>query len=320
MTDKPTISFEFFPPQSVEGLQKLMTARAALSLLSGAGPISQPSKHSIPESGDRLGPWRLGEATFDDANWNVRAATHWQTGLAVRVTQMKPTHIRAQTPERVLESVVQVSRMDHPGILAVLDWGRLENGLIWVVTSSKGQNLLNWLAAQGPLSEPMALKFMLTLCDALAVVHQAGYVYQMVLPGSVWLSSDGRDVTLGWPYFLVAEGTPSVDRRGEGIRAWVHPYFVPEAADKKAPISASADIYGLGEILFFLLTGRSAFQGEQMPVLLKKMEPPNLKALVPEITAPTSDLISSCLAFKPSDRPSLQAVRKTLERILSRFR
>jgi hypothetical protein len=81
------------------------------------------------------------------------------------------------------------------------------------------------------------------------------------------------------------------------------------------------DVYGLGEALFFMLSGQRCFEGGDTPaVLFRKLDgPERLPERLPLVTQPTRELIAALLAAQPDQRPPLAQVAQTLRRIRGRL-
>jgi serine/threonine-protein kinase len=220
----------------------------------------------------------------------------------------------------VVEGARRAAEWDHPGFLAVLDWGRIED-TVYVVTAPQGMNLRAMIGEQGPVDELTALGFAAELADAVAYLHERALVYQVVDPGAVFVGRDARSAQLGWPWFVVPDKTPAFDDKGASRRAAVPPFVAPEAFDPKTSIERSVDVYGIGEILFFLLSGRSVGRGETMLELArsKSTPAPMLHEIVPTVTRPTSELAAELLATDANARPDAANARDRLRRIARRL-
>lgn len=211
--------------------------------------------------------------------------------------------------------------LDHPGLLPVVDWGIREDRA-YVVTGPHGRTISEFIQSAGPMEEPEALEFTAALADALAYLHERGLVYQTVDPGSAQLGPDGRTGQLAWPMFCVERGTPAVTPEGVWQRVWVPKWAAPEAFGKKGTVLPAVDTYGLGEILYYLLTGSPAFdRGRPEHILAAKLEgTPAVREKNPVVTGPTVRLLGELLHPDQVRRPSSETVRDQLRRIAERLR
>lgn len=292
------------------------TAAEALAALDDERPQTAAAP-TAPATGERVGAWVLGAPVYRSSNWQGDAVTHAHTGAAARLTRLQPDGPLGRSSALILAAAQRAARLDHPAIVDVVDWG-LHQGRAYVVTTPQGCSLDDLVRAGGPRGEREALTLAVALAEGLRYLHGEGLVYQMIEPGSVAIAADARSVQLRWPVFCVPAGSPpAVDGRSQ--RVMVLPYAAPEAIENRSAIEASADLYGLGEVLYFLLAGQAACAGAQgvVPTLLAKMEPRDVRAQAPMTTAPTADLVNRLRSPQPADRPASAAqVAQALQRQL----
>jgi serine/threonine protein kinase len=296
-------------------------ALAALTATSAPPAVAGPSR--VTRDAPTIGPWALGDQVSSDPNWRVFAVSHARTGAAARLAQLQPAGPLGAYRELILGSAARASRLDHPGLVPVIDWG-VKDELAYVVTRAYGQTLWNLVKSGGPLDETEALEIVATLADVLAFLHGRGLVYQCVDPGGAQIGPDARSVHLAWPVYCVEAGTPVVDPDGKRQRAFVPQWAAPEAARKEGVITPSVDIYGLGEILYYCLAGVAAYGGDSRAgaIMLAKLgEPPDLRERRPDVTGPTARLVAELLNPNPARRPpSAAAARDELAGIARRLR
>jgi serine/threonine protein kinase len=112
---------------------------------------------------------------------------------------------------------------------------------------------------------------------------------------------------------------PSRDEQGTPRRVYVVMYAAPEAyfgQGKQGTIEPATDIYGLGEVLYYLLTGKSAYDTGA-----KDANPTDVREIAPNVTAPTARLIKELMNLDPAARPSTAiVVKEELTRIAHRLR
>jgi serine/threonine protein kinase len=311
-------------------------AEALAALTSPPAPVPEADALPAATAATVIGPWVVGAQVESDRNWSTFAVTHARTGAPARLAKLRPPGLLAGSSDLILASAERASRLDHPAILPVIDWG-VKDELAYVVTRPHGPTLEMLVRSGGPLEEPEALELLAALADALAFLHGRGLVFQVLNPGAAHIGPDGRSVHLGWPLFCVEAGTPVVAVDGKRQRVWIPQWAAPEAPRKEGFILPSIDIYGLGEILYYVLAGAPAY-GEPSPaadqgsdswgalrpqeILLAKLEKPrNLRERRPDLTGPTARLASELLNLDPAGRPaSAAAVRDELLSIARRLR
>jgi len=140
------------------------------------------------------------------------------------------------------------------------------------------------------------------LARGLHALHNAGKIHRDVKPSNIQVTSDGRVVLLD--FGLVAE----LERRqgADGMIVGTVAYMAPEQCAGDVQLTAAADWYGLGVILFQALTGRLPFEGVPTRVLFEKQtEPaPRPSRLVQHIPPDLDDLCAELLEREPGDRPT----------------
>ena len=140
------------------------------------------------------------------------------------------------------------------------------------------------------------------LARGLHALHSAGKIHRDVKPSNIQVTSDGRVVLLD--FGLVAE----LERRqgADGMIVGTVAYMAPEQCAGDVQLSAAADWYGLGVVVFQALTGRLPFEGVPTRVLFEKQtEPaPRPSRLVQHVPRDLDDLCAELLEREPADRPT----------------
>ena len=210
--------------------------------------------------------------------------------------------------------------LDGVDLLAYL-WGRKVNDPDEIITSTPTVPLAP--AARPPPTEPVRESGIIitqsapqaTPCDlgrlrlvlpqlarGLHALHSAGKIHRDVKPSNIQVTSDGRAVLLD--FGLVAE----LERRqsGDGMIVGTVAYMAPEQCAGDVQLTAAADWYALGVVVFQALTGRLPFEGVPARVLFEKQtEPaPRPSLLVQHIPRDLDDLCADLLERDPADRPT----------------
>ncbi|MFJ1745821.1 serine/threonine-protein kinase [Streptomyces sp. NPDC088116] len=174
-----------------------------------------------------------------------------------------------------------------------------EASIPWVVTGYvAGPSLTQAVGAHGPLPEHSVRALGAGLAEALAAVHELGLVHRDVKPSNVLLALDGpRLIDFGIARAL--DGTASLTSTGVSVGS--PGYMSPEQILGKN-VSGAADVFSLGAVLAFAVTGERPFAGDSSAALLYKVvhEEPELGAMEGELR----ELVADCLAKTPSARPT----------------
>jgi len=210
--------------------------------------------------------------------------------------------------------------LDGVDLLAHL-WGRKVNDPDEIITSTPTVPLVGGMRPPptGPVRESgiiltqsapeatpcdlIRLRLVLPqLARGLHALHSAGKIHRDVKPSNIQVTSDGRAVLLD--FGLVAE----LERRqsGDGMIVGTVAYMAPEQCAGDVQLTAAADWYALGVVLFQALTGRLPFEGVPARVLFEKQTEaaPRPSLLVQQIPRDLDDLCAELLERDPADRPT----------------
>lgn len=295
-----------------------LTALSAVEVVSTEPPAREGPAQQPVTVGRAVGPWFVGDVVHEGEAWLSHSATHVRTAAPARISFARATLVPVL--ELVMAAAERASTLDHPGVISVLDWGQSPSGA-YVVTSPPGRSMHELVRAAGPRDEIDALDIAFRVAEVLVFLHQRGIVYQLVEPGAVVASSDAHSVQLGWPVFCAAQGTPAQEGKQKN-RVFVPTFAAPEALSKTGTIEPSVDLWGLGELLHWLLAGRPAYAASSpvQSIMARGEPPPSLSHAAPTVTKPTVALVDSLLRLDPRERPaSAVEVRDSIDRIRRRL-
>ncbi|MGE0708300.1 MAG: protein kinase [Planctomycetota bacterium] len=206
---------------------------------------------------------------------------------------------RPEVRERFLAEAKLVSRIRHPGVVQVYDFGEVE-ALPWMALELIDGSSLRETIARGPVGVDEARRIARELIAAVAAAHAAGVVHRDLKPENVLLDRAGAVHVLDFGLARVFWGT----RRDDGAAFLGTPrYASPEAAAGE-DVSAPADQYAIGLILYELLCGRGPFQSESAVGYLhhhRSSAPPPLKTPAP-LPPGLSDAVLRALRKRPQER------------------
>ncbi len=218
---------------------------------------------------------------------------------------------------RFAREVQAVTGLTHPNTVRVYDYGRAADGsFYYVMEYLDGPTLEELVRRAGPLPPGRVVYLLRQLCGALAEAHAAGLVHRDLKPGNVIVATLGgqRDVAKLLDFGLVQDLSADAEGRltRTGTVLGTPDYMSPEQAAGESAVDARSDVYGLGAVAFFALTGRPPFQGKTFGQLLaahRSEPPPSLTDLRPDVPADLSAVVARCLAKNPAARyPSAAAV------------
>ncbi|MBX3733292.1 MAG: protein kinase [Verrucomicrobiae bacterium] len=284
-----------------------------------AGAAEPAQAGPPPEAGPRwLGGYELlGEIARGGMGVVYRAR---QTGLdrlvAVKVIlagEFADANQRAQ----FFREAQAAARLQHPNIIAIHEVGEHEGRLYFSMDYARGGNLTTQVAGR-PFAARRAATMVRTLAEAVQHAHAQGVLHRDLKPSNVLLDRDGRPRLADFGLARQIDGTLSTD--GDGRVLGSPSFLPPEQAGLKFRTGRASDVYGLGAILYFLLTGRPPFLAETIPEtleLVRHSEPLPPRRLNPSVPADLATICLKCLEKPPHRRyPDAQALADDLGRFL----
>jgi eukaryotic-like serine/threonine-protein kinase len=200
---------------------------------------------------------------------------------------------------RFLREARLAARLAHPNVVRVYDVGVDGDRPFIAMEYVDGETLGDLLARRGPLPPEDVVELGVQACRGLAAAHEAGLVHRDVKPQNLLL---GRDGVLKLGDFGVAFGLEGTRLTTAGTVLGTAAYLAPEQA-RGEEVTAAADVYALGAVLYELLTGRPPRRAQTLAELTKpaKIRPP--EGAPPEL----SRIVMRCLAAEPEKRPASAA-------------
>lgn len=216
--------------------------------------------------------------------------------------------------ERFRTEARHAAMVNHEGIADVYDYGEDGGSAYLVMELVPGDSLARILEVEKSLSGERVLDIISQTSRALYEAHQAGLVHRDVKPGNLLITPDGHVKITD---FGIARVADQVGLTATGQVMGTVQYLAPEQATGK-PATPSTDIYSLGIVAYEALAGKRPFSGEsQMEIAMAQINktPP---ALPDTVDPRIANLVMSCLAKKPNQRPeSALALAKRAESLMS---
>jgi eukaryotic-like serine/threonine-protein kinase len=223
--------------------------------------------------------------------------------------------------EREVRATAQLS---HWNTIEIFDYGRNENGaFFYVMEYLPGLSLAELVERYGPMPPARVIYILRQACDALQEAHEAGLVHRDIKPANLMAAYRGgrHDVAKLLDFGLVktlSEDAKAPHLSREGTIAGSPLYMAPEQIMHSQEPDRRTDIYGLGAVAYFMLTGLPPFRGENpMEVMFAHVRdtvtPPS--QLRSETPADLERVVLRCLAKNPHDRyPDTPSLADDLER------
>jgi serine/threonine protein kinase len=206
---------------------------------------------------------------------------------------------------RFVREARMAAGLSHPNVVQVYDAGE-EDGRPWIVMEYvAGTTLADEVARSGPLAPDAVVALARQACAGLEHAHRAGLVHRDVKPHNLLLREDGA---LKIADFGIARALEETRLTEAGSVLGTAAYLSPEQAAGE-PVTAAADVYALGVVLYELLTGRTPFAFASLADLaaLGHESPTPVRDLAPGVSPELEAAVMRCLARNPAYRPSSAA-------------
>jgi serine/threonine-protein kinase len=271
----------------------------------------------------QLGQYRLKEHLGAGGMGEVYLAEHLLLRRPCAVKLIRPDQAGDGTSlQRFEREVRTMATLTHWNTVEVFDYGHSEDGTFYYVMEYlPGLNLDTLVARYGPLQPERAIHFLRQVCRALREAHGIGLLHRDIKPSNVFACERGGvfDVAKLLDFGLVQDlgltGTPD-KLTLKGTILGSPPYVSPEQAKGKNDLDPRSDIYSLGGLAYYLLTGQPPFVRENaLQMLLAHAYEPVVPPadLNPAIPADLQAVVLRCLEKDPEKRyPNVEALEKAL--------
>jgi eukaryotic-like serine/threonine-protein kinase len=306
---------ELPPPAFVVGA--LVLGIVPILLASVGSDIIYGLRRKVSEA-MQLGQYRLESKIGEGGNGVVYRAHHALLRRPTAIKLLQPDRVGAENLNRFEREVQHMSRLSHPNTVAVFDYGRSPDGMFYYAMEYLGGIDLEHLVERfGPQPADRVVHILLQVCGALHEAHAAKLIHRDIKPANIILCERGTvlDVAKVVDFGLVQEITRGAATASQ-IVLGTPAYIAPEAVTDPDEITHAVDLYALGAVGYFLITGKRLFEGKTaVDVCLQHVTQParppsELVRVAPELEA----VVMTCLAKLPAERyPSAAALAEALE-------
>ena len=268
----------------------------------------------------RLGGYVLEERIGEGGMAVVYRARHALLKRPCAIKLLRPARATDETIARFEREVQLASQLSHPNTIEIFDYGRTADGqFFYAMELLDGITAADLVARWGAVPVPRALHILRQLCAGLAEAHARGLVHRDIKPENIMICRRGGEfdvvkiLDFGLVKNVAAQHSRDLTRT---LRILGTPlYMAPERLRNPADVDARADIYAVGAVAFFLLTGRRLFDASDdlaMTAQVLNDEPPRVAAVAAAPVPGELDLlVQACLEKKREERP--QRVTDLLE-------
>ncbi len=272
----------------------------------------------------RLGQYTLEKKLGEGGMGTVYRARHALLRRPTAVKLLRPDVSSGENIARFEREVQLTSQLTHPNTIAIYDYGHTPDGLFYYAMEYlPGITLDRLVEEHGPQSESRVIHILMQVCGSLHEAHTEGVIHRDIKPANIMLCERGGqyDVVKVLDFGLVKEMDRGSDAAITGVNAITGTplYLSPEAIRSPDQLDARSDLYSVGAVGYYLLTGEHVFGGDAAIEvfshhLTTEPERPSERA-GHDISRDVEDIVLQCLEKEREKRPSdAEVLRAALER------
>jgi len=277
----------------------------------------------------KLGQYTLEKKLGEGGMGVVYRASHAMLRRPTAIKLLLPERTGADALERFEREVQRTAMLTHPNTVTVFDYGRTAEGVFYYAMELlEGASLDEIVDIDGAQPEERVIHLLKQAAGSLAEAHDAGLIHRDIKPGNILVVDRGgiadlvkvvdfglvKDISAG----AAADATITTDASITGTPM----YMAPEMMTAPDAVDARTDIYALGAVGYWLLTGSHVFNGKTVLEVLahhlhSTPERPSVRLNTP-VNRDLEKILMSCLAKNPGDRPeSARALAEQLRNCIA---
>jgi serine/threonine-protein kinase len=265
---------------------------------------------------DALGSYQLVEPLGKGGMGEVWLARHRLLDRSAAIKLVRPEALDDRVTAAILarfeREAQATAALSSPHTIRLFDFGRSNDGdFYYVMELLQGRDLESLVREFGPLPAGRAMHFVRQVCRSLAEAHAAGFVHRDVKPANIYACRMGLEYdfakVLDFGLVTLEQRSPAVTLTAEHRTIGTPAYMAPEMILGAGDADRRVDVYALGCVAYFLLTGQRVFEAETpMKTLIQHVEgqpiAPSRRSEQP-ISADVDELVLACLQKDPDQRP-----------------
>lgn len=260
----------------------------------------------------RLGQYTLLEKLGEGGMGVVYSVRHAMLRRPTAMKLLPPQKVGAHNVARFEREVQLTARLTHPNTIRIFDYGRTPDGIFYYAMEYlDGANLADVVEEGGPMPPSRVIHILEQVAGALAEAHGIGLIHRDIKPANIFLTEQGGvpDVAKVLDFGLVKQtGETQAESLTQADTLTGTPlYMAPEAITSPDQVDARTDLYALGAVGYYLVTGHDVFTGRTVVEVLSNhlhstpVSPS--QRLGAAIDGDLEEVILGCLEKDPARRP-----------------
>ncbi len=229
--------------------------------------------------------------------------------VAVKLLSMEGTHARDPNFEqRFSLEAATLGRLRHPNTITMFDYGALPDEGVYYIAMElvEGENLARIVKRDGPFTPGRAVRVVYEVARALVEAHDLGIVHRDLKPANIMISNTDEGERVKVLDFGIAKATTGRDQELTAAQTLMgSPKFMSPEQIRHEGVDQRSDIYSLGVVLFYLMTGKEPFRGATpVETLVAHLNQPIPALAENGVTVPpgVEAVVRRCLEKRPADR------------------
>jgi eukaryotic-like serine/threonine-protein kinase len=296
------------PPDAPEGICPECLMKTGMELSQNTTisvePIDTAEGRNLPNPGDQFGEYRIERVLGRGGMGAVYEAEQLETGRRVALKVLTHRLDSAEARARFFREGRLAASINHPNSVYVYGTGEIEGTPAIVMELVKGSTLEERVKRDGPFPVGNAVDAIIDVISGLQAAQATGILHRDIKPSNCFEDADGTVKVGDFGLSISSEAREEIELSRKGMFLGTPAFSSPEQL-RGEELNARSDLYSVGVTLFYLLTGRTPFEGNTTAQLfanvLEKV-PPSPKDFRPEIPEELARVVLRCLEKTPGER------------------
>ncbi|MAT16101.1 MAG: serine/threonine protein kinase [Planctomyces sp.] len=272
----------------------------------------QRSMQQVVTEFQEMGQYQVLEKIGQGGMGAVYKAHHSLMRRPTAIKVLDPAKAGATSIARFEREVQLTCRLNHPNTIGIYDYGRTPKGIFYYAMEFiEGITLEDLVKRYGALPEGRVIYVLSQVCGSLSEAHSIGLIHRDIKPANIMLTNRGgqpdmvKVLDFGLAKSLISEGDANLTAEQSILGTPL--YMAPEEIESKETADQRVDVYSLGAVVYFLLTGRPPFTGKTISEIIMHQlhtlpDPPSTVSLN-RISKEMDQVVMACLDKSPDKRP-----------------